>query len=152
MYPKGGNLLHAIRHSLDNDELFRSILRGLNKEFYHQTVSSKQVENYISKKAGYDYNKVFDQYLRTTQIPKLEFYIESQKAFYRWTNCVPGFNLPLVLRKDESRIRIIPSAAWKSTVLKSGQAELFNAAAIIKMYYIDAVLVEKNKTAIQTKN
>jgi len=152
MYPKGGNLLHAIRHSLDNDELFRSILRGLNKEFYHQTVSSKQVENYISKKAGYDYNKVFDQYLRTTQIPKLEFYVESQKAFYRWTNCVPGFNLPLVLRKDESRIRIIPSAAWKSTVLKSGQAELFNAAAIIKMYYIDAVLVEKNKTAIQTKN
>jgi aminopeptidase N len=71
MYPKGGNLMHAIRHSMDNDELFRKILRGLNKDFYHQTVTSRQVENYISQKSGYDYSKVFDQYLRTTQIPKL---------------------------------------------------------------------------------
>src|SRR5215203_1932783 len=118
MYPKGGNLLHSIRHSLDNDELFRSILRGLNKEFYHQTVSSKQVENYISKKSGYDYSKVFEQYLRTTQIPKLEFYIEGQKAFYRWTNCVTGFNLPLVLRNDNNPIKIIPSETWKATELK----------------------------------
>ena len=70
MYPKGANILHSIRQSIDNDELFRKILRGLNKDFYHQTVTSKQIENYISKKSGYDYGKVFDQYLRTTQIPK----------------------------------------------------------------------------------
>ena len=149
MYPKGGNLLHAIRHSMDNDELFRNILRGLNKDFYHQTVTSGQIENYISKKSGYDYSKVFDQYLRTTQIPKLEFYPDNKKVFYRWTNCVQGFNLPLVLKNETARIKIIPSEQWKSSELKDDEADLFTESAIEKMYYIDAVLTEKNKTVSQ---
>jgi aminopeptidase N len=106
MYPKAGNMLHAIRHSMDNDEKFRGILRGLNKYFYHQTVTTQQVENYISKNAGFNYSKVFDQYLRTTQIPKLEFYfdMDNKKVSYRWTNCVKGFNLPIALQnKDKPR-------------------------------------------------
>jgi aminopeptidase N len=72
MYPKGGNMLHTIRHSINDDKLFREILRGLNKTFYHQTVTTQQVENYISEKAKRNFSKVFDQYLRTTQIPTLE--------------------------------------------------------------------------------
>lgn len=139
MYPKGGNLLHAIRHSMDNDELFRKILRGLNKDFYHQTVTSKQVENYISQKSGYDYSKVFDQYLRTTQIPKLEFYINGNKIFYRYSNCMKGFNLPLVLKDSTEKIRIIPSGQWKSKDLKGDDAKLFTKNAIERMYFVDAV-------------
>ncbi|MBC7851323.1 MAG: M1 family metallopeptidase, partial [Chitinophagaceae bacterium] len=53
MYYKGGNLLHTIRAIINNDEKFRQILRGLNKDFYHQTVTSAQVEQYISTNAGY---------------------------------------------------------------------------------------------------
>lgn len=143
MYPKGGNLMHAIRHSMDNDELFRKILRGLNKDFYHQTVTSKQIENYISQKAGYDYSRVFDQYLRTTQIPKLEFYLEANKVFYRYTNCVNGFNLPLVLKDSSVKIRIIPTAQWKSTQLNGNETKLFTENAIEKMYYIDAVYTKQ---------
>jgi aminopeptidase N len=147
MYPKAGNMLHAIRHSMDNDDLFRKILRGLNQDFYHQTITSKQVEEYISKKSGYDYSKVFDQYLRTTQIPKLEFYLDGKKVFYRWTNCVKGFNLPVVLKNDNTKIRFVPTEQWKSTELKEGQASLITKDAIVKMYYIDVIPTEKNKTA-----
>ena len=32
-----------------DDEKWRNILRGLNKEFYHKTVTTKEIENYISK-------------------------------------------------------------------------------------------------------
>ncbi|MES2417386.1 MAG: M1 family metallopeptidase [Bacteroidota bacterium] len=134
MYPKGGNLLHSIRHGLNNDALFRSILRGLNSHFYHQTVTSAQVESYISAKAKYNYQRVFDQYLRTTQIPVLEFYVENGKAFYRYINCIDGFNLPLAL-KD---LRITPTANWQHIVLKPGQADLFESGAIEMMYYIKA--------------
>lgn len=140
MYPKGGNLLHSIRHSMDNDELFRKIMRGLNKDFYHQTVTSKQIENYISKKSGYDYSKVFDQYLRTIQIPKLEFYIANKKVFYRWTNCVKGFNLPLVLKNGKNRVRIYPTEKWENTQLKDDETDLFTETAIEKMYCVDAVM------------
>ncbi|MDQ3845419.1 MAG: M1 family metallopeptidase [Bacteroidota bacterium] len=145
MYPKAGNMLHTIRHSLNNDSLFRQILRGLNKTFYHQTVTSQQVEKYISQQARYDYSKVFDQYLRTTQIPKLEFYFEddNKKVFYRWSNCVKGFNLPLVLKKESTTIRIIPSEEWQSRTLNDKEAQLFDAAAIEKMYYVTTSAVQK---------
>lgn len=145
MYPKCGNMLHAIRHSMDNDALFRQILTGLNKAFYHQTVTSRQVESYISKKAGFDYSKVFDQYLRTTQIPRLEYYLDagSGKVFYRWSNCVKGFNLPLALQNSEASIKVFPEEDWKSTALKGSQAVLFNKALIEKLYYVSAVVEKK---------
>ncbi|HJU46282.1 MAG TPA: M1 family metallopeptidase [Chitinophagaceae bacterium] len=69
MYWKGANMLHLIRQKINNDEKFRSILRGLNKDFYHQTVTTKQIENYISKRSGIDFSEVFDWYLRTTKAP-----------------------------------------------------------------------------------
>ncbi|HUS02513.1 MAG TPA: M1 family metallopeptidase [Chitinophagaceae bacterium] len=95
MYNKGNNILHTIRYVINDDEKFRKILRGLNKTFYHQTVTSKQVENYISKNSGKDLSKIFDQYLRTTMIPTLEYKIENGILSYRWTNVVNGFNMPV---------------------------------------------------------
>lgn len=150
MYPKGGNMLHAIRHSMANDVLFRDILRGLNKTFYHQTVTSKQVEKYISKRAGFDYTKVFDQYLRTTQIPKLEFSLSNngQKLTYRWANCVAGFNLPISMQNATVSIRIEATTEWKTSDMKAGAAALFTKEAIEKMYYIVAEPSE-GKTALR---
>ncbi|WP_379092269.1 M1 family metallopeptidase [Pedobacter sp. UC225_65] len=136
MYPKGGNLLHSIRHGLNNDVLFRNILRGLNAKFYHQTVTSAQVENYISATAKFDYSKVFDQYLRTTQIPTFNYYIENGKLFYQYVNCVKGFNLPLALKNGNQSLRLVPNTTLQSLVLKPEQAKLFDKDGIEKMYYI----------------
>lgn len=141
MYPKAGNMLHAIRHGLDNDEEFRSILRGLNKTFYHQTVTSKQVENYISSRTKFDYAKVFDQYLRTTQIPSFEFYVtpDKKKVQYRYANCVKGFDLPLTLKNGSSKLLIIPTDQWKETTLQEGQAALLTTEGVENMYYLKPV-------------
>ncbi len=111
MYPKGGNLIHTIRQVVNDDEKFRQILRGLNKVYYHKTVSSTEVEKYISQKVGMDLSRVFYQYLSTIQIPVLEYKISGKKVSYRWTNCVEGFNLPV--RLTESGIVIHPTASWK---------------------------------------
>ncbi len=138
MYPKGSNMLHAIRHSIDDDEKWRQILRGLNKTFYHQTVTTQQIEHYISEYANFDYQKVYDQYLRTTQIPEFEYAItaDSKTVRYRYTNCVKGFDLPLVLRDGDSRVKIFPTDQWKTTELKASEAALFTKDGIEKMYYI----------------
>ena len=138
MYPKAGNMLHAIRHSVDNDSLFRQILRGMNKTFYHQTVTTGQIEKYFSRQAGFDYGKVFDQYLRTTQIPELEYYFseDRKKVFYHWVNCVPGFNLPLAFRNKNARLKIYPTGSWKNISLQAGEVGLFDPDSIRKMYYI----------------
>jgi aminopeptidase N len=97
MYYKGSNLLHTIRQLIGDDEKFRAILRGMNKDFYHQTVTSKQVEAYISRESGKPLAKVFDQYLRTTQIPVLELKAAGNKLQFRWTNVIEGFDMPVKL-------------------------------------------------------
>jgi aminopeptidase N len=139
MYYKGSNMLHAIRHSIDDDELFRSIWRGINKQFYHQTVTALQIEDYISAHAGFNYSKVFEQYLMTTQVPnlQLEYNAGHSGVKYRYTNCVTGFNLPLALKGTDKTIKIYPTQEWKTIGLKDdAEKALFAPDAIIKMYYI----------------
>ena len=46
MYSKGANLLHTLRQLANNDLQWRNILRGLNKDFYHKTVTTQEIENY----------------------------------------------------------------------------------------------------------
>jgi aminopeptidase N len=143
MYPKSGNMLHAIRHSMDNDDKFRKIMRGLNKTFYHQTVNAAQVQRYISKEAGYNYDPVFKQYLTTTQVPEFEYYFDKSnknKVYFRWKNCIQGFNLPLVLKNGNARIRIVPTESFKSVILKNSQAPLFDSTQIRKSYYVNVTL------------
>lgn len=144
MYPKGGNMIHSIRHSMDNDQLFRSILRGLNKEFYHQTVTTAQVESYISKQAGYDYSKVFNQYLRTIQTPVLNYYIKDAKVYYKWTDCVEGFNLPIVMGTGKGRVKFIPSASWQNQSVSPEQIKLLDKAEIEKMYDVKILVTPAN--------
>lgn len=142
MYPKGANVIHTIRHSIGNDEQFRNILRGINKTFYHKTVTTQEIEKYISDNAKFNYGKVFDQYLRTTQIPKLEYKMVNGKMSFRWVNCVNGFNLPLVLGSGKNALRITPTTEWQSLKIKTEQKALFEKAAIEKMYYVTAEPVE----------
>ena len=131
MYYKGGNLLQLIRHSIDNDELFRKILVGLNTTFYHATVTTKQVEDYISTLSNMDFSKVFDQYLRTIQIPLVEFYTtgKGRTINYRWNNCIDGFDLSLVLRNGSQSLRIKPTTEWKKLSLNASQKGLWSSSA-----------------------
>ena len=59
MYNKGNNIMHMVRQIINNDSLFRSILRGLNQTYYHKTVDSKDIENYISTKIRKRSFKIF---------------------------------------------------------------------------------------------
>src|SRR6185503_8072872 len=95
IYYKASNMIHTIRQVINNDSLFRNILHGLNKTFYHQTVISKQIEDFISETSHIDFSKVFDQYLRTVKIPTLEYSIKNGILSYHWANVVEGFHMPV---------------------------------------------------------
>ena len=136
MYNKGGNMLHTIRHSLNNDALFRAILRGLNKTFYHKTVTTGQIENYISTQAKFNYAKVFDQYLRSTQIPVLVYSLNNGKLSYHYENCVEGFNLPIVLKNGDTVLTLHPTTQMQSLNLSKTQEALLTPQAIEKMFYV----------------
>ena len=113
MYYKGHNMLHTIRQIVADDEKWREILVGLNKDFYHQTVSSAEVEQYIMEKSGIDFSKVFDQYLRDIRVPVLEHFFKEGQLNYRWTNVVEKFDMPVDISLDGAKRRIYPAAEWK---------------------------------------
>jgi len=144
MYQKGATVLHSIRNSIDDDEQFREILRGLTETFYHSTVTSEQIEDFVNENSGYDFSKVFDQYLRTVQIPVLEYYLSKDKKYvsYRYTNCINGFDLPIVLKDKSAKIRIYPGQEWKKSEIIQEEAGLFNELSIERSYYLNAKEVE----------
>ncbi|BDB53293.1 M1 family metallopeptidase [Flavobacterium ammonificans] len=124
MYYKGGNMLHTIRQIINNDEKWRQILRGLNSTFYHQTVTTQQIENYISEQAGIDLTPVFNQYLRDTRVPTLEYYFKEKQLVYRWINCVDGFTLPVQIDLNGKLLRIQPTNEWKVLTVATTNSKL----------------------------
>jgi aminopeptidase N len=136
MYDKGANLLHTIRQLVDDDARWRGILRGLGKTFWHQIVTTKQVEDYISRQSGMDLSKVFDEYLRTTKVPTLEYKLEGQKLSYRWSNVVPGFAMPVkVTTSTGSYSWIKPTETWKTVAEKLSRPEDFR---VDENFYVNA--------------
>lgn len=124
IYSKGATVLHTLRQVINDDEKWRAILTGLNTAFYHKTVTTADVENYISKQAGLNLKTFFDQYLRTTQIPTLEYYFKDNKFAYRWLNAVPGFNMPLKVKLDNQEQWIKPTSNWTHEYTKDTKNEL----------------------------
>jgi len=118
MYPKGANLIHTIRQLINDDEKFRQILRGINQTFYHTTTTSTAVESYIAKQSALKLDKVFDQYLRYSKIPVLEYKINNGTLTYRWLTDVKEFDMPVkVLLKPDTYTLIKPSNDWKTITI-----------------------------------
>ncbi|RTL48836.1 MAG: hypothetical protein EKK39_11880 [Sphingobacteriales bacterium] len=117
MYYKGGNMLNMIRHIIGNDSLWRAILRGLNQTFWHQTVTSRQIEQYIIQKSKSDLQPVFDQYLRTTQIPELEYVFRNDTLWYRWTNVIPDFHMPVRVFTGNHPLVLHATTNWQQITL-----------------------------------
>ncbi|MEO8334291.1 MAG: M1 family metallopeptidase [bacterium] len=133
MYPKGGEMLHTIRQLVNDDEKWRSILVGLNRTFWHQTVTGSQVEQYISQRSGMNLGKVFDQYLRSTMIPTFEYHIADGKLTYRWSTVVPAFDMPLRVKLDGTSFTLIrPTSQWQTTPVSTSPANF----AVDENFYV----------------
>ena len=124
LYTKGANLLHTLRQIAKDDEIWRMILRGLNSEFYHQTVDTKQIEDFISSKIGFDLTTFFDQYLRDIRIPNLEYSISNGLLTYRWTNVIDNFTMPLEIEVLGKNIWIYPTTKKKSIEINSDRIKV----------------------------
>ena len=116
MYYKGANMLHMIRPLVANDEKWRQILRGMSRTFYHQTVTTQQIESYLITRTGLPLKPLFDQYLRDARVPTLEYKITPEGVDYRFTNCQKSFTIPVgICLNDAGPQRIVtPSTTWQT--------------------------------------
>ncbi len=118
MYNKGAFMLHTLRQLIGNDEKWRNILRGLNTTFYHQTVTTKEIEEYLSKTSQINLTAFFNQYLRDVRIPTIEYKLHNDNVTYRYTNIVNNFDMPVKLKLKEGYQWIYPNAEWQDLDLK----------------------------------
>jgi aminopeptidase N len=120
MYWKGANMLLTIREIINDDSTFRRILRGLQQKYRHQTVTTQQIEDYFIAHSGKKLDDVFDEYLRETGLPVLQYYIRDERLHYRWKAKLDHFNMPLKvhLKKGQRWTFIHPSSGrWKAVRL-----------------------------------
>ena len=119
IYNKGANVLHTLRQLIDDDDLWKDIMRGLNDEFYHQIVETKDIEEYLAVNSGLDLDAFFDQYLRDPRVPVLEYINSEKEILYRWTNCIPEFDMPVKVYLDGESAIITPKTSWSRFPVRS---------------------------------
>jgi len=134
MYPKGGNMLHTIRSIINDDAKWRAILQGLNKDYWHQTVTTQQIESYMSQHAEIDLSKVFDQYLRTTKIPLFVFKTDGNKLSFKYDRVVPGFAMPLRVTVNGKEATITPRESMQTMTFPEG----IKTFEVNRNFYLDS--------------
>ena len=117
-YDKGSALVHTIRLLMNNDEKFRAMLHKMNDTFYHKQISTKQMEDFIIGYSGLALQPIFEQYLRTTMIPELQYKQKGSSLEYRWANVVEGFELhiPAAMYNEKKTLKV--SAQWQKAYWK----------------------------------
>ena len=131
-------MMHTIRNVINDDEKWRGILRGLNSEFWHQTVTTEQVESYITQRAGVDLSKVFDQYLRTTKIPLFRYKMEGIKLSFQYDRVVPGFAMPVRVAVNGKEATITPTETMQSMTF----SDAVTSVVVNRNFYVESEAVK----------
>ena len=115
MYYKGSLLLNTIRHIVNNDEKWWSILFNYAETYKKQIIDTPTVIAFFNKETGYNLTPVFNQYLNYTSLPHLEIKSQGKSFQYRWKTDEPNFNMPIDIIIGSKKIRLEASNDWKKS-------------------------------------
>ena len=129
MYYRGSNFLHTLRAVVADDSLWREMLLGLNREFYHQTVGTEALVGYMSEVLGLDVAPLAKQYLMDTRLPLLEYGFRDGQLRYRYAQVGADFNMPVDVKVEISgpnehellvslETRLEPTNRWQELDIK----------------------------------
>ena len=113
MYFKGANMINTLRFVINDDEKWWNILNNFTSEFKHNTTDTESVVAFFEAETGLELTPFFDQYLRYTKLPQLQFKKEKNVISYRWKTDVENFEIPVELSNDAEEIRIYPTNKWQ---------------------------------------
>ncbi|MDW3190932.1 MAG: M1 family metallopeptidase [Cytophagales bacterium] len=130
VYYKGGNILNMLRSIVKDDAKWRDLLRALGIEFYHSTTNSAEFEQFIAQFLGLDLSLFFNQYLRDSRIPIFEYYFKEGNLYYRWTNTIADFTMPVDVVLGDAEVRLSVSNSWANMEIDA------NSLRVNPNYYI----------------
>ena len=148
MYYKGSNVLHSIRTIIGNDETWKAILRGLNRDLGLKTTTTAEIISYINTHSGKNFSNVFEQYLQHKNIPELKLKVTSgNQLTYWWEADVKSFDMPARIQfsNDNNWIEIYPTTSPKTIKFKGKASDI---KVDKENFYIKSSITSSKKTAL----
>ncbi|MCB0755870.1 MAG: M1 family metallopeptidase [Flavobacteriales bacterium] len=109
MYYKGAWMIHTLRNVMNNDSLFKSILKGIAQEFAYETIDGEEIIEYVNQRSKYNYSPFFEQYLKYADVPVLEFKWEKKQLSLKWRAEAKGFRMPVIYTAGDAEKRVLVS-------------------------------------------
>ncbi len=120
IYNKGAMTLHTVRKQLDNDPLFFDMLKSALAEFQRQNITSAELIEFFSKKAGQDLTPLFNMYLNFAEPPTLEYIYDSIQSTlsYKWASPLKDdFPFTVIVRTGKEKVKIEPTTSFQELTL-----------------------------------
>ena len=122
-YNKGAWALHTLRHVIDDDKLWWETIRTFATENAKSNVNTEDFITHVEKKTKINLDYFFEQYFYDNRVPNLEYYQDNGKLYYKWTNMVNSFSMPIDIEINGSEKRLYPT--------KELQVEVINDYSVI---------------------
>ncbi|MBI5540923.1 MAG: hypothetical protein HY951_12740 [Bacteroidia bacterium] len=124
IYQKGAIMLHSLRCTMNNDSLFKKLI----KDFYNQSKfkinSTDDFLNFVKNFTGKDYSPLLKTFLYYAEPPLLRYSaaIENNDIIfnYKFDNVLPGFEMPfnVLTNNKNSSIKLIGNDKIQSIIIK----------------------------------
>jgi aminopeptidase N len=114
IYMKGAAMLNNLRCLMDNDSLFKTIIRDFYLKGRFRIVTTADFINHVKSYTNTDYKDFFNSFLYSDEPPILvcNYFIDKKNQLtlsYRWTNVGKDFTMPFCVAVNEKSkyIRLI---------------------------------------------
>ncbi|MBX2846086.1 MAG: M1 family metallopeptidase [Saprospiraceae bacterium] len=146
-YYKGALMLGTISQLVESNRDWFGTLQKIQQEFAApRTISTEELQAFMEQELRIELDKIFDQYLRTTEVPTLRVKLmkqgKDQYAVYRWENVVEGFDMPIKMKTGRYDDKwIYPTEKWKKAkISKSTDMNFFGIDD--RSFYINLIMEE----------
>jgi aminopeptidase N len=135
-YFKGVLFINTLRSVVNDDPRWMALLYDFYQHFKYQNIMTEDVMAYFNQHTGMNLTPVFDQYLRHTEIPRLELLFDEPAGtvMYKWRADEDAFSMPVGVGKPGQWQIIHPTTQWQvmKTPLKKDEFEVDT-----DHYYVD---------------
>ena len=136
VYTKGAVILHCLRATLNNDSLFRTMLRDFHMAYRDSVINSNVFIKFVNEYTGKDFIPFFAKFLYDTELPILYYTFkrkpEGLLIRYKWNQVGAGFEMPF-------SIRMFPGGETYRLEAKTNMQEILIPGADSFIFYNYAV-------------
>jgi len=140
IYYKGTWMLHSIRNTINDDDIWFALLRDVFQQFKYRTITSEDIIKYMDSRIEYDLKPIFDSYLNNAEPPELSVKIRIKKENillkYSWRYVSKDFNMPVDIQYGNEMIRLYPKVKKQKMELPLIQNEEISFDTSLSYYMI----------------